>query len=388
MKMLVKFLHLFIKNSDNSNSQITRTAYGNIVGIIGVVFNILLFLFKFTVGFISGSVAIVGDAFNNITDATTSIITIIGFKLAARPADKKHPFGHARYEYLAGLLMAVIILILGVELAQISFEQITSPQDVKFNIATAVVLIASILIKLGLMLINAKIGGIINSPVLHAAAADSRNDAIGTFAVFTAMLFSHYTNINLDGYLGMIVAIIIFASGIKIIKQTISPLLGEAVSQEQKEKIENKIMSYDGVLGTHDLILHDYGPNKRFGSAHVEMNSSVDVMHSHNIIDDIERDILSDEGIKFVIHYDPILVGDEIVDGLKTWVKSELSKINERINMHDFRVVSGPKHTNLIFDVEVPFNFKYNDEELKEIIQSFANNKPVRYFTVVTIDRV
>ena len=338
----------FIKNSTDVNDPAVRTAYGNLAGAVGIFCNVLLCAAKLAVGTLFGSISITADAVNNLSDASSSVITLVGFRLSAKPADE-HPYGHARIEYLAGLAVSVMILVIGVELARSSIGKILSPTAVEFSLVTVAVLLLSIGVKLWMAAFNKKVGRRIGSAALEATAMDSRNDVISTAAVLAASVVSGLTGLELDGWMGLGVALFILWSGVGILKETVDPLLGEAPSEELTDYIGKKVMSYDGVLGTHDLMVHDYGPGRRFASVHVEMAAENDVMQSHDIIDNIERDFQENDHISLIIHYDPILTGDDAVGTAREWVKELVRSISPELSIHDFRMVQGPSHTNLIF---------------------------------------
>lgn len=382
-KLLLK---LFIKDSENTGDVKVRTAYGTLAGITGIICNIFLFAAKLVIGLLSGSVAISADAVNNLSDASSSIVTLIGFKLSEKPADKKHPFGYARIEYLSALLVAVMIIVIGVELAKTSFEKILHPTPVSFGILSFAVLLLSIAVKLWMMLFNNNLGKKIDSDALKATAQDSRNDVITTFAVLVTALIAFFFNIKLDGYAGVAVALFIIISGIILVKETVDPLLGEGATEETANHIAQKILEYDGVLGVHDLIVHDYGPGRRFASVHVEMSSNRDVLESHDVIDDIERDFALSENLHLVIHYDPVVTDNEEVNEMKERVKGIVADIDKCLTIHDFRMVKGPMHTNLIFDVVVPHKFRISDDELKKLIDEKVQTDDHKYYTVITVD--
>lgn len=376
----------FIRDSENTQDVAVRTAFGNLAGAVGIVCNVFLCAAKLLVGIIFGSISITADAVNNLSDASSSVITLLGFKLSSRPADEEHPYGHARIEYLAGLCVSVMILVIGVELARSSLDKILHPTPVVFSWLTVFVLALSIAVKLWMALFNRNIGRKIGSSTLEATAADSRNDVISTSAVLAAALISHFTSLSLDGWMGLAVAVFIFFSGLGVLKETLNPLLGEAPSEEMTEYIARKVLSYEGVLGTHDLMVHDYGPGRCFASVHVEMDAKEDVLKSHDIIDNIERDFHEQDNIHLVIHYDPIVTGDEAVGSMRTWMQEKVRMISPQLSIHDFRMVQGRSHTNLIFDVVVPHNFECSDQVLRQKIQQLVSGEETRYYTVVTID--
>ena len=382
-KILVK---LFIKNSSDIQDTTVRTAYGKLSGWVGIVCNILLCIGKFAVGIISGSVAVTADAANNLSDASSSIISLLGFKLSEQSADEEHPYGHARYEYISGFIIAVLVLIIGFELLKGSIDKILHPSEVVFSWITVGVLGASILVKLWMMLFNTKIGKLINSSALAATAADSRNDCLSTFAVLAATLISHFFAVELDGWMGLLVAAFILYSGINLVRDAMSPLLGKAPDPEMVEDIRQRIMSYDSVLGTHDLMVHDYGPGRIFASVHVEMAAENDVLESHDIIDNIERDFLQ-SGLNLVIHFDPIVTADTAVGDTRREIAEIVTKIDERLSVHDLRMVPGSTHTNVIFDCVVPPKFTMPAQELKTQISRFVSLKHPDYCCVITVEQ-
>ncbi len=378
-------INAFVKDHKNTREPNVRASYGKLSGWVGIVCNLLLCAGKFIVGFLSGSVSISADAANNLSDAASSIISLLGFKLAEKSADDEHPYGHARYEYISGFIVAVVVLIIGFELLTGSIEKIINPTAVEFSWVAVGVLGASILVKLWLMLFNLKIAKLIDSGTLKATAADSRNDCISTFAVLAAALISHFCNVELDGYMGAAVALFILYSGVNLVREAMSPLLGKAPDEETVEAIREKIMSYDGVLGTHDLMLHDYGPGRVFASVHVEMAAERDVLESHDVIDNIERDFLQN-GLNLVVHFDPIVTADAAVGDMRHEITEIVQRIDERLSIHDLRMVPGPSHTNVIFDCVVPHKFTMSDEELKAEISRFVSLSHPDHFCVITIE--
>ncbi|MEG1446404.1 MAG: cation diffusion facilitator family transporter [Ruthenibacterium sp.] len=379
-------IHRFVKNKDDTHSSVVRTAYGNLAGVVGVVCNLFLCAAKLAIGTLSGSISIAADAINNLSDASSSIITLVGFKLSARPADEEHPYGHARIEYLSGLAVAVMILVIGFELAHTSIDKIIAPTPVEFSAMMVFVLLLSIGVKLWMTAFNRKIGLRIGSTTIEATAMDSRNDVIATTAVLAAAVISMLSGWNLDGWMGLAVALFILYSGVGIIKDTLNPLLGAAPDQKLVQSIAKKILSYPGVLGTHDLMVHDYGPGARFGSVHVEMAAEESALKSHDIIDNIERDFLENDHFHLVIHYDPIVTGDEALGTKREWVKQLVQRISPQLSMHDFRMVTGESHTNLIFDVVMPAGFVLSEEELKHRIQKQVRQEDSMCYAVVTVD--
>ena len=376
----------FVKNYQESDDPKVRMAYGKFAGVVGIVCNVLLCLGKGVAGLVSGSVSIVADAVNNLSDASSNIISLLGFKLAGKPADSGHPYGHGRYEYLSGLLVAVLIVVIGVELVKSSVEKIANPEPTDFSWVVVGILIASILVKLWMALFNRTIGRRIGSTTLEATAIDSRNDVVTTAAVLAALLVSHYTDFELDGWAGLVVGAFIVWSGIGLVRDTVNPLLGTAPSPELVEHIRSKIMGYPGVLGTHDLMVHDYGPGRQFASVHVEMAAEADVLASHDVIDNIEQDFLREDGLVMTIHFDPIVTADESVNNLRHWLESLVKGIDERLSIHDLRTVPGPTHTNVIFDCLKPHEVELTDAELREKICSLVEKEHPEYSCKITVD--
>ena len=370
--LLVK---LFVKNSDDVKNSAVRTAYGRLAGIVGIICNVLLFAGKLAVGTLSGSVSVTADAFNNLSDASSSIISLIGFKLAEMPADREHPYGHGRYEYISGLVVAALVMVIGVELFKTSIEKIFNPEEVSFSIVTAIVLAVSALVKCWMMFFGRKLGKRINSQTLTATAADSRNDVISTCAVLAASVISHFSGVELDGYVGLAVAVFIIINGYGLIKETLDPILGRAPEPERIKAIQDKIMSYEGVLGTHDLIIHDYGPGRQFASVHVEMPAEIDPLISHDLMDNIEKDFWMSESLHMSVHYDPVVTTDPKVCEFRSWITENISRIDNRLSVHDIRMVKGNTHTNVIFDCVLPVDSKMSDNELKEKVSAAVKEK-------------
>lgn len=385
--MTKQLIKIFIKDYENVKDAKVRTKYGKLAGWVGIFCNVILFAMKFVIGLISGSVSISADAINNLSDASSNIISLIGFKMGSKPADEDHPYGHARYEYLAGLFVALLIMVIGVELLRTSINKIRNPEPVEFSWILVGILIVSILVKAWMMFFNKDIGKKINSETLIATAADSRNDVISTLAVLIASIVSHYTGFELDGIMGIIVAIFILYSGFGLIKDTVDPLLGSAPDPELVRYIQKKIMGYEGVIGTHDLMVHDYGPGRLFASAHVEMAAEEDVLICHDIIDNIEADFFLNDNLHMVIHYDPVVTKDEKVREFRMALTEIVKRIDPRLSIHDLRMVPGPSHTNVIFDCVVPFEFQYTDQEVRKMIQKIVWEEYEYYFCVITIDR-
>ena len=379
-------LRLFVKDYRNTEDPKVRGAYGKLAGVVGIVCNLLLFAGKLIAGLLSGSVAITADAVNNLSDASSSLVTLLGFKLAERPADEEHPYGHARLEYLSGLAVAALILVIGVELGKSSIEKIINPETVLFSWLTLAILIGSILVKLWMALFCYKLGKKIDSATLTATAMDSRNDVISTSAVLLGCLVGHFFGLQIDGYIGTLVALFIIWSGCGIAKETISPLLGKQADAELVKSISGLIMSHEKILGIHDLMVHDYGPGQCFASVHAEMDSRENPLDCHDIIDDIERDAVRELRVHLVIHYDPIVTDDEELNQMRALVSAELKQIDPQLTMHDFRMVRGPGHTNLIFDLVIPYSMENRKKELKERIDERVQFEDKRYYTVITFD--
>ena len=380
-------LKLFVKNGEDP--QKSRTAIGRLSGIVGIVCNLLLFAGKLLAGTLSGSVSITADAMNNLSDASSAIVTFLGFKLAEKPADEDHPYGHARYEYLSGLAVAAIIVVIGFELAKTSVEKILNPAPVAFSSVTVAVLLGSIAVKLWLSLFNGKLSKRISSTALAATAADSRNDCIATGAVLIAGLLEYFFSWQVDGYMGLGVALFILYSGAMLAKETISPLLGENASPELRQLIADYVNQNPKVLGFHDLMVHDYGPGQRFASMHVEMSNREDSMVCHEIIDDMERECLQNFNVHLVIHYDPVVTDDPELDRMKVMVREELDKIVPNLAFHDFRMVTGDGHTNLIFDISLPVDLVGQEKHIRTTLDKNLSAREGKWiYTVVTFDPV
>ena len=380
-------LRLFVKDHENTSDPGVRAKIGSMSGAVGICCNVLLFGFKLLAALLSGSVSIMADALNNLSDASGSIVTLVGFRLADRPADDKHPFGHARFEYLSGLAVSVLIILIGFELAKSSLDKILHPAAVEFTWVTAVVLIASVGVKSWMFLFNRSLGNRIHSASLHATAADSRNDCIATSAVLLAAVVERLTSLRVDGWMGIAVAVFILYSGWNLARETISPLLGEDADEELRRKIVDYIASQPRVLGYHDLMVHDYGPGQRFASLHVEMDKNEDPLACHELIDDMERECLKSHNVHLVIHYDPVVTDDPELTRLREAVKSLLAIKDPRLTIHDFRMVPGEGHTNLIFDVALPLELRGQENELKEALeQALSALDGRRYYCVITFD--
>ena len=382
---MTKFLtKIFLKNL---NPETDRSQVGRRSGNMGILCNAGLFLGKLAAGILSGSVSIMADAMNNLTDATSSIVTLLGFKLAEKPADEDHPYGHARFEYLSGLAVAALIIVIGVELAKSSFDKILHPQAVNFSLVTVAILVLSMVVKLGMWRVNSALAKTIHSTALAATAQDSRNDAIATGAVLVAGVVEAASGLMIDGWIGMAVALFILYSGAMTAKETINPLLGESASPELREKIVDYVRSQPKVLGYHDLMVHDYGPGQRFATLHVEMSTEESPLVCHELIDDMERECYQNHGIHLVIHYDPVITDDPELTRLRQCCEQLLDALDQRLHLHDFRMVEGGAHTNLIFDVALPGDMAGRESEITAHLESnLSQQEGKRIYTVITFD--
>ena len=384
-------IRCFIKRPDDVKDAAVRTAYGNLASLVGMACNILLCIGKLLAGTLFGSIAIMADALNNLSDASSNVVSLIGFRLAAKAPDAEHPYGHARYEYLAGLVVSVTILAIGLSLLKESALKVLHPTPVAFSWLSIGVLAASILVKLWMSALNKHIGIAIESETLLATAADARNDVITTAAVLAATILTKLTGFDrIDGLMGLGVAVFILYSGAMLVKDTIDPLLGAAPDPELVEHIEKKALSYPGVLGVHDLMIHDYGPGSRLVSFHLEMDAKDDVMHSHDVIDRIERDLLVEDGVIATVHFDPIVTGDAHVDELKTFLQNEVKELEPLANIHDLRIVPGPTHTNVIFDCAVPAEYmadkQHRGVKLVNALRNSVQAKWPDHFCVIKLE--
>ena len=362
-----------------------RERYGTLAAAVGILSNIFLCIIKGLIGLFSGSIAVTADAVNNLSDAGSSVITLLAFKIAGKPADEEHPYGHARMEYISGMAVSFIIILLGLELMGSSFEKILHPEEVGVSALTYLVLIVSIAVKLWQGMFNRSLGKRISSEALQATAADSLNDVFSTGAVLLSTLVYQFTAIPIDGWVGMLVAIFITISGVKLIMETGSPLLGQAPDPQMVQELEEKITAYDGVIGIHDLQVHNYGPGRVFATVHAEVPANRDILVSHDIIDNIEREVGHEMNLNLVIHMDPVVTDDERLNQLHAQVQQIVAGIDSNLSMHDFRAVFGPTHTNLVFDVVVPPGFSLSDSELSRRIEQQVQTLG-SYFCVITVD--
>lgn len=384
---MIEFLaRLFIRNRDSLAPSALRQAYGQLCGAVGIVLNLLLFAVKLFAGTVSGSIAITADAFNNLSDAGSSVVTLLGFRLAGRKPDPEHPFGHGRMEYISGLVVAGLILLMGVELGKSSLDKILHPEDIVSSPLVLGILVLSVAVKLYMFYYNRAVGKKIRSAAMTATATDSLSDAVSTTAVLVATLVSQLTGLNIDGWVGMLVALFILFSAYKAAKETLSPLLGQTPEPEFVERIQQIVLSHPEVQNVHDLIVHDYGPGRVMISLHAEVPADGDLLQLHDVIDNIEHELQKELGCVAVIHMDPIVTHDEHTTRLRMAVAEQVQTIDPRLSIHDFRIVPGPSHTNLIFDVVVPYDVKIPHEEVRRRVGELVRGLDENYFAVVQID--
>lgn len=380
-------LRIFVRDHKNTEDPAVRDKCGRVAGAVGIVTNFLLFLMKIIVGTVFHSVSVTADAVNNLTDSGSSVVTLIGFKMASKPADEKHPFGHARIEYLSGVIVSFIVIFLGLQLGMSSIEKILTPEENALTPVALVVLVISILAKLWQCLFYRKVGRMIKSESVEATSKDSRNDVIATGVVLLGAVITMLTGVNLDGYMGAAVALFIVFSGVQLTISTADPLLGQAPEGELVQTITEKMLSYPGIIGMHDLAVHNYGVGRCFASAHCEVDAKNDILVSHDLIDNIERDFSRDLGIHMVIHLDPVIVGDARTDALHCKVQSLITALYPTVTIHDFRVIWGVTHSNIVFDAAVPFAVKDSDAVITQKLEAEIQKLDPDYRTVVTIDR-
>lgn len=384
IELLVK---TFVKDYQNTEEAKVRTAYGVLASLVGIVCNLLLFGGKLAVGLVLHSVSVMADAFNNLSDAASSVIGFIGVKMAEKPADEEHPFGHGRIEYIAALIVSFLVIEVGFTFFKNAIAKIRTPEELSFNLISMGILLASVAVKLWLSFFNKKLGKRINSTVMQATATDALGDVVTTLATMGSILFFYFTKINIDGYVGLAVSLLVMWAGVGIAKDTLEPLIGQSVDPKLYREISEFVESYDGILGSHDLIVHNYGPTKSLASIHAEVPNNVDIETSHEIIDRIERDAAKKLGIFLVIHMDPVETADVQVAEVKAEVQEVLHQMDERLSLHDFRMVDGEKWINLIFDVVVPFSYGENDRpKLREAIEEEVRSLDERYHCVITFD--
>lgn len=380
-------IKLFVKDSKNTSDPAVRKRYGYLGAFTGIVLNILLFLGKLIAGILSGGISVIADAFNNLSDAGSSIMTFVGFKMAGMPADSEHPYGHGRMEYVSGIIISFIIMMMGFELGKSSVEKIFSPKKSEFSILAVSVLGASLLVKLWMALFNTKLGRKIDSATMKAAAADSLSDCISTSVVIICMFIQLFSGFELDAYAGIVVALFILYTGFSTFKESLTPLLGTKPKKELVEEIENTVMNYDGIVGVHDLMVHDYGVGRMVISLHAEISSKTDIMLAHELIDLIEDDLREKYRCSVTIHMDPVVVDDKKADEVKKVVLDIIKNIDSNLTIHDFRITDGVSRINVIFDLVTPFGFKYKDGELALMIKNAIAEKDGRLNAVITVER-
>ena len=380
------FKKLFIKNYTDVENPTVRTAYGTASGLLGIIANSILFVIKLIASILSGSIAIVADAINNLTDFMTSIITMVGFKISGKSADKEHPFGHARFEYVTTLLIACVIFFIGIETGRASIDKITSNSPTTFSIATCIILAVSILIKISLAIIFSGLSKDVDSDAIKAMSTDNRNDAISTTAILICAIIGLFFELPLDGYFGIAISLLVLYSAFNLIKETIGPLIGEKPNKELIDRLQSLIKGYDGILGIHELIVHSYGPTQFFATVHIEVDSSVDVMFSHELADTIERDCLKKLNVNLVCHLDPINVSDPETVMLTTTIYDVLSKDYPFASIHDLRIVKGPSFTNVIFDLVLPFDKQDLKDEISIAINQRLAKEKTKYFAVIEFE--
>ncbi len=385
--MISVLARLFIKNSHDVKNPVIRRAYGMLCGIVGIFLNAVLFVFKMVAGTVSGSIAISADAFNNLSDAGSSLITLIGFKAAGAAPDTEHPFGHGRIEYISGFCVSLLIIVMGVELAKTSIGKIISPEEIQASILSLCVLMGSILVKLYMFFYNKTIGKKISSSAMEATASDSLSDCISTFVVLFSTICTMVFNINIDGWCGAAVAVFILYTGLKAAKDTISPLLGQPPSPELVKDIEATVMAHDEIIGIHDLVVHDYGPGRMMISLHGEVSGDGDINVLHDAVDRIESELNHKFHCVSVIHMDPLSFDDSKCSEIRNEISSLAKAIDPRITIHDLRIVDGPTHTNVIFDAVVPFEFSLTDEEVKNQLSEAVTKRHPNYACVIKIDK-
>ncbi len=378
---------IFIKNAKDKDDPRVRGAYGTLCSIVGILLNILLFAFKLIAGLLSGAISIMADAFNNLTDAGSSVITLIGFRMSGQKADKDHPFGHGRIEYVSGFIVSMIILLVGFELAKTSVEKIITPEAVEFSISAVIILACSALVKAYMAFYNFRIGKKISSAAMRATANDSLSDCIATSVVLICLLVSEFSVVNIDAYCGLAVSGFVLFSGLRSAKETIDPLLGTPPSEELISEIYTIVHAHSEIAGIHDLIVHDYGPGRMMISLHAEVSADADMLETHDLIDNIEKELRDKLNCDAVIHMDPIVTNDERTKEVRDKIAALVTCIDASLTIHDFRMVEGPTHTNVIFDVVVPYNFKKSDDELKNNIETIVKTIDQNYYSVINIDK-
>ncbi len=380
-------IRLFVKNRDNIADNTVREKYGTLAGVVGIFCNLVLFSVKLLAGILSSSISIIADAFNNLSDMGSSVVTMIGFKLAGKPADPDHPYGHGRFEYISAFIVSGLILVMGFELLKSSVEKIITPTELDFGTVSIVILAVSILVKLWMFFFNRKLGKTINSAALIATAKDSRNDAFTTLAILVSVLIMKFTNLNIDAFVGLAMALYVLWSGIRTARETLDPLLGEPVDEETALALEREIMVFDGFLGIHDLLAHNYGPGRCFASVHVEVPANIDIVKCHEQIDLCEKLVFERTGIMLTIHMDPVETDNEKLNEAKSVIAEKIKTIHEGLSIHDFRMTpKSDERTNLIFDVVIPVGLETDKQTLKQQIEEIAKSIDPTYRCVITFD--
>lgn len=380
-------LRLFVKNANDTENAAVRGRYGVLGSVVGVICNLLLFAAKFILGAFSNSIAITADAFNNLSDVGSSLVTLVGFKMAAKPADRDHPFGHGRIEYLSGLVVSFFILFVGLEIGKTSLQKIFNPEPVVFSLFVVAGLVLSIFVKLWLGAFNRRLGKKIGSTAMQASAVDSISDVCSTSVTLISVIAARFTSLPVDGVMGVVVAVFILAAGCGIAKDTLNPLLGVKPNPALVKRIQEMVLAYDGILGIHDLIVHDYGPSRRFASVHAEVSVHIDIIHSHDIIDRAERAIAQELNVELVIHLDPIETDCEKTNEMHVLTASLVREIDPAFTIHDFRMVCGGTLTNFIFDICVPIETKRTDDDIRREIAAKIGRLDPEFYTVVNVDR-
>lgn len=378
---------LFVKDYNNIEDSKVRERYGTLSSMVGIVCNIVLFVAKFIMGTIANSISIISDGFNNLSDCASCVVTLFGYKMAAKPADKDHPFGHGRFEYLTSLIIAMVIMLVGFELFTDSIDKIIHPEEVTFSYMVLITLVLSIVVKIWMSFFNRKLGKKINSSIMLATAKDSANDVIATTATIVALVASIWTDAPIDGIMGIVVSLFILISGFGIIKETVDELLGQPADEELVAKIREMVGENPYALGMHDLIIHSYGPGNLIGSVHIEVDGKGNIMEIHDVIDELERDIYEELNIRMTIHMDPVEMDNEQLNVCKKMIYDIVKEVDTTLSIHDFRMVAGPSHTNLIFDLVMPHDCKLTDKEIKNKINDKLQGRETRYYTVITFER-
>lgn len=384
--MLEALLRKFVPDHTRTEDRAVRQRYGTLSGAVGILLNLVLFAGKLAAGLLAGAISVTADAFNNLSDAASSVVTFVGFRLAGQEADADHPFGHGRMEYLAGLVVSFLILLVGVELGKSSVEKILHPEETRLSVLTVVILAVSIVVKVWMGWFNGALAGKIKSEALRATATDCRSDAIATGAVLLGLILSRVFTLPLDGWIGVLVAILILKAGIDSARATLDPLLGQPPEPEEVQAIESFILSYPPIQGIHDLVIHDYGPGRRMMSVHAEVPDTSDLMTVHDVIDHVERELKTKFGLEAVIHMDPVQTGNPLAERLKALVTEQARAVHPALTIHDFRITAGPRFTNLIFDVVVPYDVKLEDKDVKEQLAAKLAAVDASYRVVIEID--